>query len=124
MVPFIGSFATQYFSHLFDLSRFAAMLFFAVVRQLTINYSLTTGIHQSLLIRSVIRTFNIDFFQHVWILTALSILSYCSITCILNYGKKKKNLIVYTAYRRWGGGGELKYGIDIYVPHRFQKWGA
>ena len=41
-----GSFATRYFSHLFDLSRFATSLFFAVVRQFTVNFSLTTGIHQ------------------------------------------------------------------------------
>ena len=69
-LPFIGSFTSRYFSHLFDLSRFTTMLFFAVVRQLTINYSLTTGIHQSLLIRSVIRPFNIYF---NWFLTCSDI---------------------------------------------------
>ena len=52
LLPFIGSFATRYFSHLFNLSTFATSLFFAVtvVRQLTVNYSLTT---QWILIRSV-----------------------------------------------------------------------
>ena len=45
------------FSHLFDLRRFATSSFFAVVRQLTIDYSLTTGIHQQLLIRSVMKEF-------------------------------------------------------------------
>ena len=72
-LPFIGSFAARYFLHLFDLSRFATTLFFAVVRQLTINYSLTTGIHQSLLICPVIRTFNIDF---NWFLTCSDINSF------------------------------------------------
>ena len=45
-VTFIGSFATRYFSNLFDLSRFATSLFFAAARQLTVDYSLTPGIHQ------------------------------------------------------------------------------
>ena len=52
-LPFIRSFATWHFSHLFNLRHFATSLFFAVVRQLTINYSLNTGIHR-LLICSVI----------------------------------------------------------------------
>ena len=42
-LPFIGSFATRYFSHLFDPSRFVNSLFFAVIRRVTIN---STGIHQ------------------------------------------------------------------------------
>ena len=41
--PMIGPFATRYFSHLFDPSRFATSVIFAVCRQLTVNYSLTTS---------------------------------------------------------------------------------
>ena len=37
--PMIGPFATRYFSHLFDPSRFATSVIFAVSRQLTVNYS-------------------------------------------------------------------------------------
>ena len=52
---FAGSpFATYYwsfrdpvFSHLFDPSRFATSVIFAVCRQLTVNYSLTTSCIQS-----------------------------------------------------------------------------
>ena len=35
--PMIGPFATRYFSHLFDPSRFATSVIFAVCRQLTVN---------------------------------------------------------------------------------------
>ena len=104
-LPFIGSFATQYFSHLFDFSRFAATLFFAVVRQLTINYSLTTGIHQSLLIRSVIRTFNIDF---NWFLTCLDINSFKHFILLFYYmfikqwEKEKKYNCIYGVSGGWG----------------------
>ena len=110
-LPFIGSFASRYFSHLFDLSRFATTLFFAVVRQLTINYSLTTGIHQSLLIRSVIRTYNIDF---NWFLTCLDINSFKHFILLFYYKYFKlwgKNIyiIVYTADR----GGVGKRGTQI-----------
>ena len=38
--PIIGPFATRYFSHLFDPSRFATSVNFAVCRQLTVNYTL------------------------------------------------------------------------------------
>ena len=41
--PMIGPFATWYFSHLFDPSRFANSVIFAVCCQLTVNYSLTTS---------------------------------------------------------------------------------
>ena len=117
-LPFIYSFATRYFSHLFDLSRFATTFFFAVVRQLTINYSLTTGIHQSLLIRSVIRTFTIDF---NCFLTCLDSNSFKHSILLFYYVyfkllEKEKNIIAYTADR--GGGGVIKYEIGIYVPHR------
>ena len=100
-LPFIGSFATGYFSHLFDLSRFATSLFFEVVRQLTINYSLTTCIHQSLLIRSVIRTFNKDF---NWFLTCLDLKSFKHFILLFYYfklGEKEKFVIVYTAEQKF-----------------------
>ena len=38
--PMIGPFATWYFSHLFDPSRFATSVIFAVCCQLTVNCSL------------------------------------------------------------------------------------
>ena len=38
--PMIGPFATRYFSHLFDPSRFATSVTFAVCCQLNLNYSL------------------------------------------------------------------------------------
>ena len=41
--PVIGPFATRYFSHLFDPSRFATSVIFAVCRLLTVNYLLTTS---------------------------------------------------------------------------------
>ena len=37
--PMIGPFLTRYFSHLFDPSRFATSVIFAVCCQLTVNYS-------------------------------------------------------------------------------------
>ena len=46
--PMIGPFATRYFSHLFDPSRFATSVIFVVCRQLTVNYySLTMYIMHS-----------------------------------------------------------------------------
>ena len=51
--PMIGPFATLYFSHLFDPSRFATSVIFAVCRQLTVNYSLTTSCIQSFLLISI-----------------------------------------------------------------------
>ena len=42
--PIIGPFATRYFSHLFDPSRFATSVIFAVCCQLTVNYPLTTSL--------------------------------------------------------------------------------
>ena len=108
-LPFIGSFATWYFSHLFDLSRFATTLFFAVVRHLTINYSHTTGIHQSLLIRSVIRTLNIDF---NWFLTCLDINSFKHFILLFYYmyfklwEKDNKYNCIYCGP---GGAGEAGY---------------
>ena len=41
--PMIGPFAARYFSHLFDLSRFATSVIFAFCCQLTVNYLLTTS---------------------------------------------------------------------------------
>ena len=66
---FIGSFATRYFSHLFDLSRFATSLFFAVVRQLTVNYHW----HSSVTFNPFcnVGILNVDF---SWFLKVLSIL--------------------------------------------------
>ena len=51
--PMIGPFATRYFSHLFDPSRFATSVIFAVCCQLTVNYSLTTSCIQSFLLISI-----------------------------------------------------------------------
>ena len=51
--PMIGPFATQYFSHLFDPSRFATSVIFAVCCQLTVNYSLTTKCIQAFLLISM-----------------------------------------------------------------------
>ena len=53
--PMIGPFATRYFSHLFDPSRFATSVIFAVCRQITVNYSLTTSCIQSFLLISISR---------------------------------------------------------------------
>ena len=45
-LPPIGPFATLYFSHLIDPSRFATTMFFAASRPImTVNYSLTTEPH-------------------------------------------------------------------------------
>ena len=51
--PMIGPFATRYFSHLFDPSLFATSVIFAVYRQLTVNYSLTTSCFQWFLLISI-----------------------------------------------------------------------
>ena len=47
------SFRDPVFSHLFDPSRFATSVIFAVCCQLTVNYSLTTSCIQSFLLISI-----------------------------------------------------------------------
>ena len=63
--PMIGPFATQYFSHLFDPSRSATSVIFAVCCQLTVNYSLTTSCIQAFLLISMsqfyFRAFKVTF---------------------------------------------------------------